>query len=172
MAETPVDPISPRARRGRRLAAGSVVAVAVAAVGAILVGGLSANAATSPSPDSSYGGHRGSGPGNFPKPGSPEHEALETPVTGATAASAQAAAVAAVGGTAGAVTTDARGGGYEVTVTKTDGSTVEVHLDSTFHVMTPGHGGRPGGGPGGKGPHGSGTGRPTGAPSGAPTGSV
>ena len=38
-------------------------------------------------------------------------------------------------GTAGDVTTDFQGTGYEVTVTKADGSTVEIHLDSNFSVM-------------------------------------
>jgi hypothetical protein len=59
---------------------------------------------------------------------------------------AQAAAVKAVGGgTAGDVTTDYFGNGYEVTVTKSNGSKVEIHLDSSFHVMGPpgGHGGAP-----------------------------
>ena len=57
------------------------------------------------------------------------------PASGSAAAQAQAAAVKSVGsGTAGAVTTDLRGGGYEVTVTKSDGTSVEVHLDSSFNV--------------------------------------
>jgi hypothetical protein len=44
------------------------------------------------------------------------------------------------------VTTDFTGTGYEVTVTKADGTQVEVHLDSSFKVMQGGgpHGpGRP-----------------------------
>ena len=50
-------------------------------------------------------------------------------------------------GSAGAVTTDFPGTGYEVTVTKSDGSTVEVHLDSSFNAIV-GHHGRHGfGGP-------------------------
>ena len=63
-------------------------------------------------------------------------------VTGALvgATSAQAAAVKSVGsGTAGAVTADFTGSGYETTVTKADGTTVDVHLDSSFNVMA-GHG--------------------------------
>jgi hypothetical protein len=63
-------------------------------------------------------------------------------VTGTAAAQAQAAAVKVVGsGTAGAVTSDLQGSGYETTVTKADGSTVEVHLDSSFAAMQggPGH---------------------------------
>ena len=73
---------------------------------------------------------------SFPAHGSPSHEGAETAVTGDAATKAQAAAVKYVGsGTAGAVTTDYAGSGYEVTVTKSDGSTVEVHLDSSFNVM-------------------------------------
>ena len=57
-------------------------------------------------------------------------------MTGDAAAQAQAAAVKSVGsGTAGAVTTDFTGNGYEVTVTKSDGTQVEVHLDNSFNVM-------------------------------------
>ena len=61
-------------------------------------------------------------------------------VTGDTATKAKAAAVKAVGGTAGAVTTDFPGTGYEVTVTKADGTTVEVHLDSSYTVTQGHHG--------------------------------
>jgi hypothetical protein len=40
------------------------------------------------------------------------------------------------------VTSDFTGSGYEVTVTKSDGSTVEVHMDSSFNVAAQGgHGG-------------------------------
>jgi hypothetical protein len=90
------------------------------------------------------GGHGVGGPAH----GTPAHENAEKPVTGDAATKAQAAAVKSVGsGTAGAVTTDFFGDGYEVTVTKSDGSTVEVHLDSSFNVVQ--------GGPGGPGgPHG------------------
>jgi hypothetical protein len=53
------------------------------------------------------------------------------------------------------VTTDFTKNGYETTVTKTDGSKVEVHLDSSFNVMQ----GPPGpgrtGGPGGHAPPGA-----------------
>jgi hypothetical protein len=49
------------------------------------------------------------------------------------------------------VTTDYFGNGYEVVVTKSDGTRVEVHLDSSFNVMQGpgGAGGRPPGAPGG-----------------------
>jgi hypothetical protein len=98
--------------------------------------------------DSSFnvlqGGPGGHGFGGPPH-GSAEHENAETAVTGDAATNAQAAAVKAVGGgTAGAVTTDFQGNGYEVTVAKSDGSTVEVHLDSSFNVLQGGPGG-PGG---------------------------
>src|SRR3954451_21421658 len=95
-------------------------------------------------------GHRGhGGPGGFggPRPGSAAHEDAEKPVTGDAATKAKAAAEKSVGSgsTAGAVTTDFGGDGYEVTVTKSDGSKVEIHLDKSFNVMQ-GHGGP--GGPG------------------------
>jgi hypothetical protein len=124
------------------------------AVGAALVNGT-ANAATSPSSasSSSPGSSAPSSPppserpAFFPPHGTPEHEGQEKPVTGAAATQAQAAAVKSVGGgTAVAVTTDMTGKGYEVTVTKPDGSQIEVHLDSSFNVMQGGghHGpGRP-----------------------------
>ena len=76
--------------------------------------------------------------------GTAAHEDAEKAVTGAAAAKAQAAAVKAVGsGTAGAVTTDITGRGYETTVTKPDGSKSEVHLDSSFNAFhgPGGHGG-------------------------------
>ena len=100
----------------------------------------SASATASTSSPSPPAGSNTSIPGH----GTPAHENAETAVTGDNATKAQAAAVKYVGsGTAGAVTTDFTKTGYEVTVTKSDGSTVEVHLDSSFNVMK-GHGG-PGG---------------------------
>jgi hypothetical protein len=87
----------------------------------------------------------------MPAHGTAAHEDAEKPVTGAAAARAQAAAVkAADGGTAGAVTTDFTGNGYEVTVTKSDGSKVEIHLDSSFGALQGpgGHGAPPPGAPG------------------------
>jgi len=78
---------------------------------------------------------------NGPAHGTAAHEDAEKSVTGAAAEKAQAAAVKSVGsGTAGAVTSDFTGNGYETTVTKSDGSKVEVHLDSSYSVMQ-GHGG-------------------------------
>jgi uncharacterized membrane protein YkoI len=76
-----------------------------------------------------------------PRPGTAAHEGHEKAVTGDAATKAQAAAVkAAGGGTAGDVTTGYFGSGYEVTVTKSDGSKVEIHLDSSFDVMAPPNG--------------------------------
>ena len=72
----------------------------------------------------------------MPAHGSAAHENAEVAVTGANAAKAQAAAVKALGGgTAGSVTTDLSQNGYEVTVTKSDGTSTEVHLDSSFNVI-------------------------------------
>jgi hypothetical protein len=92
---------------------------------------------------------------SMPRHGSATHEDAEKPVTGDAAAKAQAAAEksAGSGSTAGDVVSDFGGNGYEVTVTKADGSKVEVHLDKSFNVMQ-GHGGRHGG-PRGDGPAGA-----------------
>src|SRR5437763_4683767 len=128
----------------------------VAGLAALGLGGSAiAGAATSSSTTTTGAAQKPPGaqarPG-FPAHGTAAHEDAEKPVTGSAAAKAQAAAVKSVGsGTAGAVTTDFTGNGFEVTVTRSDGSSVEVHLDSSFTVMTPGHGGPggPGGGQGG-----------------------
>ena len=122
---------------------GALVAASVTggALGANLLGTANAQTSTTTAPSSSTAQQ----PPTFPAHGTPEHEALEKPVTGDAASKAQAAAVKSVGGgTAGAVTTDASGTGYEVTVTKPDGTQTEVHLDSSFNVMQ--HGPK-GGGP-------------------------
>jgi hypothetical protein len=87
----------------------------------------------------------------MPAPGTTRHEDAEKAVIGSAAAKAEAAAVKAIGGgTAGAVTTDFTGDGYEVTVTKSNGSKVEVHLDSSFQVRQGpgGHAAMPPGTPG------------------------
>lgn len=134
---------SGRRRVGLASAAGLLAAGAVG--GAVLAGTMSANAATPTTPTTSSSTSTSSQP-NFPAHGTTAHESKESAVTGANATKAQAAAVKSVGsGTAGAVTSDFTGKGYEVTVTKSDGSTVEVHLDSSFTVMQ--HGGPGGGGP-------------------------
>jgi len=121
------------------------VLAGVAALAALAVGGAAiAGAATSqstttttttatiPSTSSTQAPPAFNGPAH----GTAAHEDAEKPVTGDAAAKAQAAAVKIVGsGTAGAVTTDLPGTGYETTVTKADGSTVEVHLDSSFNAF-------------------------------------
>ena len=94
-------------------------------------------AQTSSTSSSSSSGTSSTDPSTFPQQGTAAHEDAEKAVTGDAATSAQAAAVKSVGsGTAGAVTSDFTGKGYETTVTKSDGSQVEVHLDSSFNVMT------------------------------------
>jgi hypothetical protein len=132
----------PMSRKSRWAGALGLVA-AGAIAGGVLAGSLSANAATSTATPSSGSTSSPSSSGSdgqstrtgYPAHGTAAHEALEKPVTGTNATKAQAAAVKAVGsGTAGAVTTDVSGNGYEVTVTKSDGSTVEVHLNSAFSV--------------------------------------
>jgi hypothetical protein len=126
------------------------------AAGAALLNGAAqaqTSTTTEPASSSSAPGQSSTAPTSgdttrpaFPAHGTPEHEALEKPVTGDAATQAQAAAVKSVGsGTAGAVTTDVSGKGYEVTVTKADGTQVEVHMDSSFTVSTGGHQGPRGG---------------------------
>jgi hypothetical protein len=125
----------------KRLAAGAVGVAAMAAGGAAIGNAASSNSTATTTTTTS------SAPA-FPAHGSAAHEGAEKAVTGDAATKAQAAAVKSVGsGTAGAVTSDFDGSGYEVTVTKSDGSTVEVHLDSSFAVVQgrggfggPGHG--------------------------------
>ena len=123
-----------------------VAALTGAAVGgAAVAGAATSNSGTTTVPPTASG----KPPPAFrdmPAPGTAAHEEHEKAVTGEAAAKAQAAAVKAVGGgTAGDVTTDYFGNGYEVTVTKSDGRKVEVHLDSSFDVMGPpgGWGGAP-----------------------------
>jgi hypothetical protein len=121
----------------------------VAALGAFALGGAAlAGAATTGATGNTGASGQTSTPvtgAGFPAPGTAAHEDSETAVTGASAARAQTAAVAAVGGgTAGAVTTNYDKTGYEVTVTKSDGTTMDVHMDLSFQVNT-GH--RPDPGP-------------------------
>ncbi len=115
--------------------------LALAAITGAAVGGAAiAGAATSGNGTATAGPSRPAPPGmrKMPAPGTAAHEAAEKPVTGEAAAKAQAAAVkAAGGGTAGDVTTDYFGNGYEVTVTQSDGTSREYHLDSNFDVMPP-----------------------------------
>lgn len=128
------------------LAAGAIGGAIVASSAAASAGTLTTDASTSYS--SSASGETGANRPGFPAHGSAAHEDQEKPVTGTNATKAQDAAVKAVGsGTAGAVTTDMTGSGYEVTVAKADGSTVEVHLNSSFAVQNNGPVGRPGDGP-------------------------
>ncbi|HZQ49138.1 MAG TPA: hypothetical protein VFB69_02410 [Candidatus Dormibacteraeota bacterium] len=123
----------------RLLVAGAVAGSMLAgvAVGVAATLGTTAASAAGPSPSPPSAAAPGA-PGAMPEHGTAAHENAEVPVTGANAAKAQAAAVKAVGGgTAGAVTTDFMQKGYEVTVKKSDGTTVEVHLDASFNVMEP-----------------------------------
>ncbi len=131
--------ISPKRLLVTGVAAGSLL-VGVAAGAAATLAATAASAA-SPSPSPSSSSASSSTAPTMPAHGTAAHENAEVPVTGANATKAQAAAVKALGGgTAGAVTTDFTKTGYEVTVTKADGTTTEVHLDSSFNVM---QGGRP-----------------------------
>jgi hypothetical protein len=128
------------------------VLVGVAAFAALAFGGSAlAGAATSTTTSSTATQSASGVPArpafNGPAHGTAAHEDAEKPVTGATAGKVQAAAVKSVGsGKAGAVTTDFTQNGYEVTVTKADGSQVEVHLNGSLQAFRGGRGGP--GGPG------------------------
>jgi hypothetical protein len=119
--------------------------IALAGLAALALGGSALAGAASNSSTATSGTTTTQTAPSFPQHGTAAHEDAETPVTGDAAAKAKAAAEKSVGSgsTAGEVTTDFTGDGYEVTVTKSDGSKVEVHLDKSFNVMQ-GHGG-PGG---------------------------
>jgi hypothetical protein len=119
------------------------VITGVAALAALALGGSAIASAASSSSTTAGSSSASTTPSATSRPaipahGTAAHEDAEKAVTGTAAANAQAAAVKSVGsGTAGAVTTDFTGNGYEVTVTKSDGSKVEVHLDSSFTVEGP-----------------------------------
>ena len=125
----------------RKVLLGGAFAVATVTGGAIGASFLgTANAATTAATSTaSTGSSSSTGTPSqpaMPAHGSAAHEDAEKAVTGTAATQAQAAAVKSVGsGTAGSVTTDYTGQGYEVTVTNSDGSQVEVHLDSSFSVV-------------------------------------
>jgi hypothetical protein len=140
---------------------GIAAAIAAASIGGGAIGatvfGTAGAANSTTTAAASTGSSTAPSQPSFPPHGSAAHEDAEKPVTGTAATQAQAAAVKSVGSwTAGAVTTDFRGTGYEVTVTTSDGTQVEVHLDSSFNVMMRGHrGGHDGGGYGGGAPYGA-----------------
>lgn len=120
-----------------------VGALTALALGGSAIAGAAGSGTTSTTSTTSASSATSSGPprGTFDGPahGTVAHEDAETPVTGEAATKAQEAAVKSVGsGKAGAVTTDYTKTGYEVTVTKSDGSSVEVHLDSSFNAQGPG----------------------------------
>jgi hypothetical protein len=116
-------------------AAAALVAVAALAVGGAAIGSAATSQGATTVMTTTTAPSTHGPPGNMPAPGTAAHEDAEKPVTGDAAEKAKAAAVTAVGGgTGGDVTTDYVGTGYEVTVTKSDGSTVELHLDGSFNV--------------------------------------
>jgi len=135
--------------KARRIALTLAALAGAAAGGAAIAGAATSHSATTTAPSTPQqpppAAFR-----NMPAPGTAAHEDAEKAVTVSDATKAQEAAVkAAGGGTAGDVTTDFTGHGYEVTVTKTDGTKVEFHLDSSFTVMAlPPSGPRGAGGPG------------------------
>lgn len=141
----------------KRLGLGLAAVAGAAVGGAALAGAATSQSGTTKTlaPPAKVAGQMKAPPGlkTMPAPGTASHEDAEKAVTGDTATKVQDAAVkAAGGGTAGDVTSDFFGRGYEVTVTKTDGTKVEYHLDSSFNVMPAPPAGAPGA-PGGFGFH-------------------
>ena len=129
----------------KKLGLGVAVLSGAAVGGAAVAGAATSHSGTAAAP-ATASGKPPPALRSMPAPGTAAHENHEQAVSGDAADKAKAAAVKAVGGgTAGDVTTDYFGNGYEVTVTKSDGSKVEVHLDSSFDVMGPpgGQGGVP-----------------------------
>jgi outer membrane lipoprotein SlyB len=144
----------------KKLLAG-VAALAALALGGSAIAGAATSSTSTTTPQGASAPQRPPA-FNGPAHGTAAHEDAEKSVTGDAAAKAQAAAVKSVGsGTAGAVTADITGKGFETTVTKSDGSKVEVHLDSSYNVMQ-GPGGQ--GGPGAHGGPGAGGGPPPAGP--------
>jgi len=114
----------------------AVVGTAALAVGgSAIAGAATKGSGTTTTSSGSSSSSSQAGPA-MPAHGTAAHEDAEKPVTGSAAEKAKAAALEAVGsGTAGEVTTDYFGTGYEVTVAKSDGTKVEIHLDSSFNAM-------------------------------------
>ena len=128
-----------------------VTALAALALGGAAVAGAAGTATTTTGTSTAPSGTSGPPPGftSADAPGTAAHEDAEKAVTGADAEKAIAAALATVsGGKAGAVTTTFRGDGYEVDVTKSDGTKMTVYLDSSFKVQTHGPTGGPAAGHG------------------------
>jgi hypothetical protein len=121
----------------KKLGLGVAVLSGAAVGGAAVAGAATSHSGTAAAP-ATASGKPPPALRSMPAPGTAAHENHEQAVSGDAADKAKAAAVKAVGGgTAGDVTTDYFGNGYEVTVTKSDGSKVEIHLDSSFGVMGP-----------------------------------
>ncbi len=136
----------------KKVLVGFAALAALALGGSAIAGAATSSTATTMTPSTSSTSTTQAPPAfNGPAHGTAAHENAEKTVTGAAAAKAQAAAVKSVGsGTAGAVTADFTGNGFETTVTKSDGSQVEVHLSGSYSVeQGPGGPGGPAGGHGG-----------------------
>ncbi|HEY2571746.1 MAG TPA: hypothetical protein VGI27_09735 [Solirubrobacteraceae bacterium] len=132
----------------KKMLAGLAALGALALGGSAIAGAATSSSRTSTTPSAPSAPSTSAAPQfNGPAHGTAAHEDAEKALTGAAAEKAQAAAVKSVGGgSAGSVTGDFTGSGFETTVTKADGTKVEVHLDSSYSVMQ-GHGAPPSAGP-------------------------
>ena len=128
-----------------RLTAIIAATAAAGAAGAAIANAAGNGSATTPTAPTNQAPPPG-GPGGGPGAG-------ETALTGDTKAKVEAAALAKVPGTVIRSETD-RGGVYEAHIRKSDGTEVEVEVDTDFNITaveTRPAGGREHGGPGGKG---------------------
>src|SRR5215470_8105610 len=102
-----------------------VAALSGAAVGGAAVAGAATSQSGTSAAPAAASGKPPPALRNMPAPGTAAHEDHEQAATGDAADKAKVAAIKAVGeGTVGDVTTDYFGDGYEVTVTKSDGTKV------------------------------------------------
>lgn len=144
--------MNPQPKRGR-----TMLIIGAAAVGAALGGAGIAGAATASTASTNAATvAAASSTGSAPNPATLAHGPGETLLTGTTADKVKAAALAAVpGGTIIRVETDSAGSPYEAHITKSDGATVTVKIDTSFAVtgIESGFGAGP---PGAGAPNGSG----------------
>ena len=131
--EAPADAERARPKRTR-----TMLIVGASMVGAAIGGASIAGAATSSSSTTANSSASSSGPSaNAPDPATVSHGPGETLLTGNTADKVRAAALAAVpNATIIRVETDSAGSPYEAHLTKSDGATVTVKVDSNFKVTS------------------------------------
>jgi hypothetical protein len=114
------------------------IALIVASITALALGGSAIAGAASGGGNSSNGGNSSAPAANRGPAGLPAQRADETLLTGDTAAQVRKAALAKVsGGTIERVETDADGNAaYEAHMVRSDGTRVTVYVDKSFDVVS------------------------------------